>query len=345
MSSIKKGRKAHGDPVTKETAQAYYRKAQQLINRWHKVCPANGSRRLPINLIEWIIEQKPTWAAASWRQNKSAILFYFHGHRAAAPKHAEAFDRAIARLIVEGQDGCAEATTQTSAMKAKCLPDADHIKIRAKLERSLSRYAGILIDLLHAGRLTGLRPIEWRQARLVPLPNGDGPVVLEVVNAKGTQGRSHGETRTLTWPVLDPETIAVLQRCLDWAAQAAAKDCYDADLDGMQRLLRDTCRRLWPRRKYHYALYSCRHQFAADAKRVYSPEEVAALMGHGSDTTATQHYGRPSRGKGGRQQAPNPSFPLPEPNPAEVARVRRVLAGRRQRLDDFEAGRAARPAL
>jgi hypothetical protein len=58
-----------------------------------------------------------------------------------------------------------------------------------------------------------------------------------------------------------------------------------------------------------------------------SPEErtraravLAALLGHASDATATQHYGRP--GRGGREIS---RFPSPHADPAEVAKVRRQL--------------------
>ena len=62
------------------------------------------------------------------------------------------------------------------------------------------------------------------------------------------------------------------------------------------------------------SLYTSRHQFVADAKRAgRSKMEVASLMGHSSDETATIHYGRRIQGRG-------ESVPLPDPE--EVARVR-----------------------
>ncbi|MCF7971359.1 MAG: hypothetical protein K9L22_09380 [Methylococcaceae bacterium] len=45
-------------------------------------------------------------------------------------------------------------------------------------------------------------------------------------------------------------------------------------------------------------LYSARHQFVANAKQGgLSLEVIAALMGHASTETATQHYGRRVSGK------------------------------------------------
>ncbi len=107
----------------------------------------------------------------------------------------------------------------------------------------------------------------------------------------------------------------------------------------MQRLLRNACKQIWPRRKERYALYSCRHEFAAQARRVYTLQEVAALMGHGSDATATQHYGRPTRAH--RRLVAAAPFPLPEPNPEEVARVRQLAHRQRERLTALTAVRAA----
>jgi hypothetical protein len=86
-------------------------------------------------------------------------------------------------------------------------------------------------------------------------------------------------------------------------------------------------------------LYTPRHEAAARWKAVYvnsatTDEErlrglaiVAALLGHATDETATIHYGRPRRGEGGSSR-----FPVPVPDAAEVARVRRRMQMKLERL-------------
>jgi hypothetical protein len=334
-----KGRAAHGDPIAPTTAQEYKSNTRRLLNAWLNACTAEGAPRKVYEFVLWVIAQKPVLAKKTWNKYKAGVNYYLRLGRAGQPQHAAIYDAAIARLEAEGQGGCAKATTQTSALKAKRFPSSDLATIQARLEHTWSIYASQLSDLLHAGCMTGLRLDEWRRAVLVQDADGTGPIILKVVNAKATQGRAHGETRTLTWPTLSDDRVACLRRCLAWAAKAEAQNRFDQEVKAMQRLLRNTCKQIWPRRKERYALYSCRHEFAAQARRVYTLQEVAALMGHGSDTTATQHYGRPTRAH--RRLVAAAPFPLPEPNPEEVARVRQLAQRQRERLTALTADRAA----
>ena len=76
--------------------------------------------------------------------------------------------------------------------------------------------------------------------------------------------------------------------------------------------------KLFPK-KTKITLYSCRHQCIADLKHNgYQLSEIAAIVGHGNDATATEHYGkkRYGRKRGG----------LPQPNPNDVAKIKQVLA-------------------
>lgn len=71
--------------------------------------------------------------------------------------------------------------------------------------------------------------------------------------------------------------------------------------------------------------YTTRHMFAAAAKDaclsgVCSREELAALLGHATDATASTHYARPS--KNGKAKRP---LTLPIADPSEIARVRQVM--------------------
>lgn len=82
------------------------------------------------------------------------------------------------------------------------------------------------------------------------------------------------------------------------------------------------CDDLWPRRVQHYVLYSTRHTFAAAAKIIFARAEVAALMGHAVDDTATKHYSRPPKGS-----KRLPAIELPRPSVRDLARVRRTDLG------------------
>ena len=67
--------------------------------------------------------------------------------------------------------------------------------------------------------------------------------------------------------------------------------------EGCSNLLKYTCIKLWPNRERHPTLYSARHQFSANMKASgCKPEEIAALMGHAVDDTATTTYGKKVNG-------------------------------------------------
>ena len=86
---------------------------------------------------------------------------------------------------------------------------------------------------------------------------------------------------------------------------------------------------LFPKRGLRPTLSSPRHAAAARWKMAYvtsalNEEQrlpglaiVAAMLGHASDETATKHYARASTGDG--------VYPVPEPDPAEIARIRHCL--------------------
>jgi integrase len=143
-----------------------------------------------------------------------------------------------------------------------------------------------------------------------------------VQNAKITQGRGVGLTRTLFLDDFTDEHISHLQWMTN-AAQVVGK----GDARGFSALqartvamMYRTCRTLWPQRQNHYTLYTFRHQFLANAKGRFDPVGVAALAGHATDETASKHYGR-------RRYAwiGSAVLPLPSPSSKDVEAVRHRL--------------------
>lgn len=293
-------------------------------------------------LANWLIGRKATWAPNTWRQYKAAVIHRLGAMEAALNlDHRRSFAHADRALQVadwraavdllqdETQAGCAKRTTQTSARKAKRLPEHDRVEIAATLARMRSRNAEALNDLLLAGVRTGLRPVEWATVAMLPSPE-PGTLILLVQNAKADDKRAHGPTRTLRLKRLPEQERAAIERWV-LCIQAEGTDA-ETLMKALSDLLYTVTRATWPTRKTHYTLYSARHEFAAVAKLKHSPSEVAALMGHATDVTATDHYGR---------YRPSGEFPpelkkvldlLPEPDPEEVLRVRLKLAERLSRI-------------
>ena len=200
----------------------------------------------------------------------------------------------------------------------KALPDKDLVVLLEALKRSKSRRAGTLGLLLVALQRTGVRPCEVRQMKQHRRPGGG--ILLRVVNAKYDQSghRTHGPVRTLLWDKLPFDVVRAIEASIMYAANFNEEQ-WRREREAMQRLLRTTYARVFPRRTTTITLYSGRHQFAADAKHAYADDPdgasiVAALMGHATDLTASQHYARASAGRRGAV--------APAANPSEVAKVR-----------------------
>jgi hypothetical protein len=165
-------------------------------------------------------------------------------------------------------------------------------------------------------------------------------LVLVVHNAKTTNGRGNGPTRTLILEGLSDAEMDALHEMvqlvdniqlgnilgLDVSKAAQAKSrrtgkpmyrriTYPEVQEFLRDYLRRITRELWPNRKSWPTMYSLRHQVAADAKASgNSKAEVGALLGHGSDATAGKHYGRKRSGNKGMLKV--------RPIAAEVATVR-----------------------
>jgi hypothetical protein len=194
------------------------------------------------------------------------------------------------------------------AGRAKCAPD--------------------LVRYLEAGRVTGLRPCEWPNAQLLKSDRPGLRWMLVVANAKCTNGRTHGPFRTLYWVDLPSDVVRDIGA---WIGIARGAD-YEVRLNTIGRLLWEVTRELWPRRKKWPTLYSTRHAAVAMwkahyvradqtmAERLEALAIIAALMGHGSDDTASQHYARANAASSG-----GAAMGVPAAHPAEVARVRQVI--------------------
>src|SRR5260364_48969 len=137
---------------------------------------------------------------------------------------------------------------------------------------------------LAAAAVTGLRPCEWRTAQL----NEDATQLI-VQNAKATNGRANGASRTIA---IRPEDAASIQAHLASIHELLARGYPFAHIHQCCSIaLNRACKALWgtdPAKRY--ALYSARHQFAANAKATTSQQEVARLIGHHSIRTARRHY-------------------------------------------------------
>jgi hypothetical protein len=330
------------EPTRSASTEASYQKCFDRL--WAQF----GAQNPPYNRLDvttyahWLIGRRHDLDAATFRQYRSASIFMIGerlGDETFAYGEREDSLRALSLLLASrypfstgstGDRVCSKPLPRrTSAKKAKTVSPRDWDRLMATLALSRSRHVRAIGLLLSAGLYTGLRPSEWRDAHLTIEPVS-GERRLTVVNGKNSNGRAHGPTRTLIWPQTCPEVDVIAA----WMTHLDKLLPYDRDerarkwevLYGTWRdKLYEITRKLWPRRRQRPCFYTTRHMFAAAAKDaclsgVCSREELAALLGHATDATASTHYARPSRN--GKAKRP---FTLPVADPSEVARVRQVM--------------------
>lgn len=238
----------------------------------------------PMDLCKWLTELRPSLARATWRFYRAAFVWFLQ------KQHLQT----EAKFISEhDQSPCLRRTNKTSAKKLKGLPFKKFTKLLDALTNSASHEDKILALWLYAGFVTGLRPAEWAHADL-------DYKLLQVTNAKNTNGRSFAPRRTVDLSGCTNAEFEVVFDFLNIVKECGSfKNFYERY---RQRLLRWN-RALWKRAKKHISLYSARHQFAADIKASgASPATLAALMGHASILTAIRNYARKrvGRRRGGR---------------------------------------------
>lgn len=306
-----------GNPPTRaaETEQAYRLRAQQLLGS----CARDRGVESPETLnddemVGWCEEKAVEVRPASWRTYRASLSWW-----AEEQGRGELAERIRGVASVEPDKGKA-MPQRTSARKLKGGRDdladlLDHLHAKTKTARVQNiSFEGLVF--IAATYYAGLRPSEWLGTRWM-----DEAVepVLRVPNAKATNDRAHGPYRRIHFVGARPDQMKPIEFMVNLARECENQDDPAAAWDVIYERARKTVARaavsIWPRRAQRPTIYSCRHQFGANAKAAgFTREEVAALMGHASDRTASRHYAR--RVTGHAEDC------CVAPNPKDVSRVR-----------------------
>lgn len=242
----------------------------------------------------------------TWRLYKAAVLY---GLRTYHSEYTEAIDQ----LEATSDAGLPKHSELTSGLKAKKVPNlAFEVLTRALLSRARTNHthAGAMLAVFQATILTGLRPNEWAHA-MVGGHQQTGRKALKVKNSKHSNGRANGQARDIFIDKLSVKELAIIERAIAAFRDSQTDDAVEDRLKQLRKELYNTKLailknpRTSPEIKTSLkgvSLYSCRHQFVADAKRslAHTPEGpaiLAALLGHNSADTAPKHYGKARCGK------------------------------------------------
>lgn len=272
---------------TKDTRRAYLKGGLLLLARAEKKLEAPGDivDALTALFSDPNLVLRPATTRQYKQQLRAVIGYTLH-------KGELERDRAVsglADLTTLLKDRRGPCPKRTSSAKLKTPTKAEYLAIcsdfnrRWKLAGALDNTDTVLSLMVALGSYLGLRPVEWLNTTTL----GNKMIVA---NAKSTNGRSVGKTRTI---LLDnfPEGIAHL------AAQLVVglRCLFDELEENWRRLLgrlgerlARVCARLSIRR---WSLYTTRHAAMANWKRAgFGAAEIAALAGHISTKTARNHY-------------------------------------------------------
>lgn len=271
----------------------------------------------PIEVVSYAIsEKKKTWKASTWRQIKAALIFRYE-----LMGTKDASDAKLL-LLSQNQSGTTKKSKNSSALRKKNVSDSDLTNVLELLRKSYSSYAASLEKWISLGSLLGLRPHEWCQSSVLRLSKydieGKGDVInklpyLRILNGKNSNNRAHGKYRHLCLSELTQDKILEISEFTILMSSLESTSEYDKFYSGCQKLLYRINLKIKQKFGTQVQIYSARHMFASGAKKIYSNVEVAALMGHANDITASVHYGLKKKGSG---------CVVPSPLADEVAKVK-----------------------
>lgn len=218
--------------------------------------------------------------------------------------------------------------TKNKRKQGSVIAEKDLQQITAYLERKALAGVGSVAALTNtwiaAGLATGVRPVEWLDARWIDQEKK----VLEVITAKtkvgkvgfinedydGLEKQAMQKTQVRRIRLLDEDEQAAVERMLTQielyvpphepraVRQAALNKLYLS----VKHRLYTACVEIFGGKKI-YSLYAFRRQFSANAKAAVGPEATAQLMGHTwqgrSGSPSAGHYGKANQAHGRFKEA------------------------------------------
>jgi integrase len=299
----------------KSTENQYYNRAISLMKKAYLESIEKDSKysenTININhngerIICLDIKYTCVWAVKHWADN--LLHSSWKSYRASLIYMAEIFndknkitesdlDKIRELLKKKAGKNKKEIKGRTSSSKKKSFNVKEMKKIDSILKKSDNKWSSALRVWIRAGIITGLRPTEWQDVEYNKELN-----FVKVKNAKNTNGRSLGEHRRINLSHIDESKVKDVLIHIDISNKMKGNGIWDKYYLGCSNLLKYIVRKEWPYKNKYPTLYSCRHQFSANMKASgCSKKEVAALMGHASDLTAQEHYGKKIFGTKGRK--------------------------------------------
>lgn len=263
----------------------------------------------PAQVSMFFSENEGSWEKRTARLYRASIMFVL---KERLLKGEEDITQAI-EILTHAYDGEEEKIARKDALsrartvlrarkargprqKVKRFSKEDTSKLIKALVLMRTDYGEKAAAWFVATALTGLRPSEWRTAYFDT--HWDMTRTLVVFNAKATNGRSHGEKRTILLKSISNVQMRSIAAHMENVREVNSDDEFDIFYSNCRRCIQRVADKIWPTRKRHPTIYTARHMFAADVKSVFDKVGVAALMGHASIRTAGENYAKSWSGSG-----------------------------------------------
>jgi len=309
----------------KKTEDSYIKRAINLTSKFENMTGEIFHEKQDAFVL-WLITDTTGKSFSNLRQIKAALTFYSISinQNALAIKIANIPSTHTSVKSI-GNATSSQKKKSVSAFEEQKITEFLRMKLNSSTDSGLNKQA---LSFFKAGLFAGLRPCEWETAYLIESETSEAqlsPPILKVKNAKSTNGRSFGEFRYIGLNALTPQQLLWVKMALSYASNPVTakgeSTTFDTMYESMRKRIYIANKALFPSKKLSVTLYSCRHQLIANLKKNgYSLPEIAAIVGHGNDITASEHYGKKVIGiKGGT---------LPLANPWDVAKIKKIYVGR-----------------
>lgn len=302
----------------------YVRTALIQIKRFKRENPDSSDW---LEFIIWFNNRKAELCHSTWRNYKASIAYYL--------KSQDEHDLAY-KVETLSNDGTLHKSDKTTSIKKKSLTISEVEKIRESLKgmvnSSNSDTGKHLLAFFECIFAIGNRPTEIPSIiyyEYCPEEFEGLPPVLRITNGKATNGRSFDEFRYIGISELPEKTrllikyaVAIANNPVDPQGNPTS---YDEFYTLLSRKYGAFIKSIFPKKKQLITLYTSRHQCIANMKNAgYSLAEIALVVGHGNDVTASEHYGKKRYGV---------KVKLPKHNPKDLPKIKLVYSNKVLKLN------------
>lgn len=245
----------------------------------------------PESIYSWLSIKSFEVKPSTFRQYRAALICHLENVREKArPQDKDVINIAISNMKEMKPQPKTDSPKKTSSMKRKYIKEHEMAFLLSSLSASRGIWARAAALYIRANIQAGLRPSEWFNVKL----NEDkvfGDTIMTIENAKNTNYRSTGSHRYILIP--KEMDIEYIKGYLILLQKIQENKLYTPDLinRSIAKIIARYSLKLFGK-EIHITPYTIRHQFSANAKNLYSKEEIAMLQGHRSSDTSGLHYGK-----------------------------------------------------